>query len=146
MEFESHELLRGRGRMHPGEDRRRVVVVVERGCDPVLRGKIGDLLGLEDAAAFRRVRVANGYRFFLEQLLESSGEVDILAGPVRLLQEFLIRSRSSAYIQGTVSSSQAKLNLSTVWANLINVFDVEAAVMVVAMGILQPTFSRTAAQ
>src|ERR1035437_6879020 len=37
------------------------------------------------AAAFRRVRVADGYRLLLEQLLESSGEVTVLAGEYRRL-------------------------------------------------------------
>jgi len=55
-------------------------VVVEQRCDPVLSGKIGDLLAFEDTAAFRQVRMDYGYRPLLEQILESSGEVDVLAG------------------------------------------------------------------
>jgi len=83
--LESHELLASRGRMHRGEATRGVVVVVERRCDAVLSGKIGDLLGLEDAAAFRHVRVNDGYRSLLEEILESSGEVDVLARAYRLV-------------------------------------------------------------
>jgi hypothetical protein len=44
------ELIAGGGGMRTGEQRNRAVVIVNTGCNAVLRGQVDGLLGLENAA------------------------------------------------------------------------------------------------
>src|ERR1039458_4235916 len=74
------KLVAGSRGMRASEQRNRAVVIVNARCDSVLRGQIDRLFRLENTAEIDQVRMDHGNRLLFEQVLESLGQVNVLAG------------------------------------------------------------------